>query len=89
MQRSARFARRLPTASERPTSVGEERWLSNHHKMLPDRDYTYEGCTGGKTGFTQAALNTLVTYAEWNGRRLVCVSSERMDDRSIQIRLRC
>ena len=53
---------------------GEERWLSNHHKMLPDRDYTYEGCTGGKTGFTQAALNTLVTYAERNGRRLVCVS---------------
>ena len=27
---------------------GEKRWLSNHHKMLPDRDYTYEGCTGGK-----------------------------------------
>ena len=53
---------------------GEKRWLSNHHKMLPDRDYTYEGCTGGKTGFTQAALNTLVTYAERNGRRLVCVS---------------
>ncbi len=53
---------------------GEERWLNNHHKMLPDRTYTYEGCTGGKTGFTQAALNTLVTYAERNGRRLVCVS---------------
>lgn len=53
---------------------GEKRWLSNHHKMLPDRDYTYEGCTGGKTGFTQAALNTLVTYAERDGRRLVCVS---------------
>lgn len=53
---------------------GEERWLSNHHKMLPERAYAYEGCTGGKTGFTQAALNTLVTYAERDGRRLVCVS---------------
>lgn len=53
---------------------GEKRWLNNHHKMLPERDYTYEGCTGGKTGFTRAALNTLVTYAERNGRRLVCVS---------------
>lgn len=53
---------------------GEERWLSNHHKMLPQKDYAYEGCTGGKTGFTMAALNTLVTYAERDGRRLVCVS---------------
>ncbi|MBS6196522.1 MAG: D-alanyl-D-alanine carboxypeptidase [Clostridiales bacterium] len=53
---------------------GEERWLNNHHKMLPEKDYTYEGCTGGKTGFTQVAWNTLVTYAERNGRRLVCVS---------------
>lgn len=53
---------------------GEVRWLNNHHKMLPDGLYFYEGCTGGKTGFTQAALNTLVTYAERNGRRLVCVS---------------
>lgn len=53
---------------------GEERWLNNHHKMLPEKDYAYDGCTGGKTGFTQAALNTLVTFAERNGRRLVCVS---------------
>lgn len=53
---------------------GEERWLNNHHKMLPENLYAYEGCTGGKTGFTQAALNTLVTYAERNNRRLVCVS---------------
>lgn len=53
---------------------GEERWLGNHHKMLPEKEYTYQGCTGGKTGFTQAALNTLVTYAERDGRRLVCVS---------------
>ena len=53
---------------------GEKRWLSNHHKMLPEGIYAYEGCTGGKTGFTQAALNTLVTYAERDGRRLVCVS---------------
>lgn len=53
---------------------GEQRWLSNHHKMLPEKNYFYEGCTGGKTGFTQAALNTLVTYAERDNRKLVCVS---------------
>lgn len=68
---------------------GEKRWLSNHHKMLPDRDYTYEGCTGGKTGFTQAALNTLVTYA--SGWQTACYASrfEPTEDRFIQIRLRC
>lgn len=53
---------------------GEIRWFQNHHKMILDGEFFYDGCTGGKTGFTQAALNTLVTYAEKNGRRLVCVS---------------
>lgn len=60
----------IPTTNK----CGEIRWLSNHHKMLSGKAYAYEGCTGGKTGYTQAALNTLVTYAERNGRRLVCVS---------------
>lgn len=54
--------------------TGEKRGLRNHHKMLPDGKYAYEGCTGGKTGFTEVALNTLVTFAERNNRRLVCVS---------------
>ncbi len=53
--------------------VKEERGLVNHHGMLPGNDYAYEGCTGGKTGFTNDALNTLVTFAERDGRRLVCV----------------
>ena len=33
----------------------------------------YEGCLGGKTGYTEKAGNTLVTYAERDGRKLVCV----------------
>lgn len=53
---------------------GEERWFQNHHKMLLDGEFHYDGCTGGKTGYTQAALNTLVTYAERDGRRLLCVT---------------
>lgn len=53
---------------------GEERWFQNHHKMLLDGEYHYDGCTGGKTGYTQAALNTLVTYAERDDRRLLCVT---------------
>lgn len=54
--------------------TNETRWLNNHHKMvLPDKPEYYEGCLGGKTGYTEKAGNTLVTYAERDGMRLVCV----------------
>lgn len=54
--------------------VEEERSFLNHHKMLQsDSEYYQEWCTGGKTGFTSQCLNTLVTFAEKDGRRLVCV----------------
>lgn len=54
--------------------ANETRWINNHHQMiLPnDNDY-YEGCLGGKNGYTKKANNTLVTYAEKNDMRLVCV----------------
>lgn len=48
--------------------------LIQQHKMYMDSEYTYEGCKGGKTGFTSEAQSTLVTYAERNGLRLVCVT---------------
>lgn len=51
----------------------EDRWLNNHHKMILQGSEHYEGCLGGKTGYTEKAGNTLVTYAERDGRRLVCV----------------
>ena len=38
-----------------------------------DAEYYYEGCFGGKTGFTSDALNTLVSYAKKDGRTLICV----------------
>ena len=50
----------------------EERCLNNHHKMILQGSEYYEGCLGGKTGYTEKAGNTLVTYAERNGRKLVC-----------------
>ena len=58
-----------------PTNLYEEtRYLSNHHQMLhTDSEYYKEWCTGGKTGYTEAAWNTLVTYGEKDGKRLVCV----------------
>ncbi len=55
----------------------EETPLQNHNEMLyPFRtlgEYRYEYCTGGKTGYTQAANSTLVTYAEKDGMTLICV----------------
>lgn len=41
--------------------------------MLYDEEFKYEGCIGGKTGFTDQALNTLVTYAERDGTVLISV----------------
>ncbi len=46
--------------------------LYNHHKMV-NNEYKYEGCYGGKTGYTGEARNTLVTYAKRDNMDLVCV----------------
>lgn len=53
--------------------TAETRPISNHHKMLKKGEFKYEGCTGGKTGYTNIARNTLVTFAERNGLSLICV----------------
>ena len=54
--------------------VEEQRSFLNHHKMMQkDSERYQEWCTGGKTGFTSQCLNTLVTFAEKDGRRLVSV----------------
>lgn len=41
--------------------------------MLKGRQYYYEYCKGGKTGFTDQAGYTLVTFAEKDDMRLICV----------------
>ena len=52
----------------------EERSFANHHRMMHEEsDYYRSYVTGGKTGFTTDAWNTLVTYGEQDGLRLVCV----------------
>ncbi|MCR5639851.1 MAG: D-alanyl-D-alanine carboxypeptidase [Lachnospiraceae bacterium] len=51
-------------------------YLNNHHCMLntyKTTEYLYEYCVGGKTGFTDEANATLVTYAKKNGMTLICV----------------
>lgn len=50
-------------------------WL-NHHQMIngyQHPQYEYKYCIGGKTGYTNVARNTLVTFAEKNGMQLLSV----------------
>lgn len=58
---------------EETNEVDEIRYLANHQQMLMDGEFHYDGCTGGKTGFTEDSLNTLVTYAGREKRTLICV----------------
>lgn len=57
------------------TNLTEEvRYLKNHHNMLhSDSEYYRDWCTGGKNGYTEACRNTLVTFGEKDGKRLVGV----------------
>ena len=47
-------------------------WLRNKHALITG-DVSVDGVIGGKTGFTDEAGECLVTCAEQNGLRLVCV----------------
>lgn len=53
----------------------ESRPINNHHYMVlgKNSNYQYEGITGGKTGYTSKALNTLVTTASRDNLDLICV----------------
>ncbi len=72
---------RIITRTERytipPTNKhDEETYMVNHHKMLTNyetSEYLYDYCIGGKTGYTDVAGNTLVTFAEKDGVTLICV----------------
>ena len=54
--------------TERQDSV---RPLLNTNRLIQPGSYFNEWVIGGKTGFTNAARHTLVTYAEHDGRRLI------------------
>ncbi len=47
-------------------------YLNNKHKLISG-EMTYEGIVGGKTGYTDLARETLVTCAERDGIKLICV----------------
>lgn len=58
-----------------PTNMtSSERQLSNHHGLLNTSEWGYDGCVGGKPGYTDAAQNTLVSYIEKNGNLYIVVT---------------
>lgn len=57
-----------------PTDVQpDEIWENNHMLLLPGKEYAYEPLVGCKTGYTNAARSSLVSCAEKNGLKLICV----------------
>ena len=56
------------------TNKSEERvlWTENL-QIYGSSDYFYKYCTGGKTGYTDNSLYTLLSYVERDGRRLICI----------------
>ncbi len=53
--------------------VDEVRYFINHHKMISEEGMLYDGCIGGKNGYTDDAWNTLVTAAERDGMTIISV----------------
>lgn len=47
-------------------------YIRNKHQLISG-EISYEGIKGGKTGYTDEARQTLVTCAEQNDMRLICV----------------
>ncbi len=54
--------------------TNEKRYVHQNHKMIRKGDSRYyEYCVGGKTGYTDQALTTLVTFATKDNMNLVAV----------------
>ncbi|MBE6605968.1 MAG: D-alanyl-D-alanine carboxypeptidase [Ruminococcaceae bacterium] len=71
------FAEMVSTYKHRiPMDNGGYRYLMNHNKMLR----LYDGAIGVKTGFTKKSGRCLVSAAERDGMRLICVTLSAPDD---------
>ena len=46
---------------------------ANQMELIPGKKYAYEGLVGCKTGYTEDARSCLVSCAEQNGMKLICV----------------
>ena len=62
-----------PTHHFYPTDTQPDEFIKNNKHKLINGEIKYEGIVGGKTGYTDLARETLVTCAERNGMKLICV----------------
>ena len=56
-----------------PTPTQPDDFYKNNKHRLINGEIPYDGVLGGKTGYTDDSKQTLVTCAEQNGMRLICV----------------
>jgi len=57
-----------------PTQPDEDLYVNTHNQLLfPGGKYNYEYLVGSKTGFTSDSRQTLVSCAEKDGMKLICV----------------
>lgn len=58
-----------------PTNmINDIRYLWQNNELICETsDYYYSYCTGGKTGYTDQAGGTLVSWASYNDMELICV----------------
>lgn len=56
-----------------PTATQPDDFYKNNKHRLINGEIPYEGILGGKTGYTDDSRQTLVSCAERNGMKLVCV----------------
>lgn len=57
----------------KPTNTQPDDFTGRNKHQLITGEIPYEGIKGGKTGYTDLARQTLVTCAEQNGMKLICV----------------
>lgn len=51
----------------------EDRWISSKNQLYKGKPYEYKYLLGSKTGYVSQSRQTLVSAAEKNGMKLVCV----------------
>jgi D-alanyl-D-alanine carboxypeptidase len=51
----------------------EDTWISSKNQLYKGKNYEYQYLLGSKTGFVSQSRQTLVSAAEKNGMKLVCV----------------
>lgn len=62
-----------PSRHFQPTETQPDDFVLRPHHKIVTGEYPYEGIVGGKTGYTTDSRQTLVTCAERNGMKLICV----------------